>query len=79
MVNKMTYIKKGERVHSVKSDGMQGNSVRLAMAAAQNIKEREYWLRQLSGEPEKTVLPPDFKSEPPSSVVDAGTGGIDFR
>lgn len=39
-------------------------SLKLAVAANQNIKERDYWLAKLSGEPAKTVLPYDFREAP---------------
>ncbi|NIM14695.1 MAG: AMP-binding protein [Candidatus Aminicenantes bacterium] len=38
-------------------------SDRLALAAAQNIKERDYWLSQLSGELVKATFPYDYKKE----------------
>jgi len=37
------------------------NQGRLAAAASQHTKEKEYWLAQLSGEPVKVGFPPDYK------------------
>jgi amino acid adenylation domain-containing protein len=37
------------------------NSIKLAVAADQNIKEREYWLNKLSGDLKKSTFPYDFK------------------
>ena len=38
-------------------------SDRLALAAAQNIKERTYWLSRLSGDLVKAAFPYDYKKE----------------
>ncbi|MCI0470865.1 MAG: hypothetical protein L0Y73_04345, partial [Candidatus Aminicenantes bacterium] len=39
----------------------RGSTDRLALAASQNIKERDFWLDQLSGDPVKTRFPYDFE------------------
>jgi len=41
---------------------------RLIIAANQNIKEKEYWHAQLSGEWEKTLLPYDIVSNQDKSL-----------
>jgi non-ribosomal peptide synthetase component F len=38
-------------------------SYKLAIAANQNIKERDFWLKQLAGEPKKSVFPYDFRGQ----------------
>ena len=44
-------------------------SERLTIAAEQNTKERDFWLRQLAGEPVKTSFPYDFKSDRKTPVI----------
>lgn len=39
-----------------------------SIAAAQNIKERDYWLEKLSGEPVKSMFPYDFNRPPAGDV-----------
>ena len=50
---------------------------RLSIAAEQNIKERDYWQRQLTGEWDKTGIPYDFKESSPGEPG-AGTGTVTF-
>ncbi|UCH92860.1 MAG: AMP-binding protein [Candidatus Aminicenantes bacterium] len=44
----------------MRSENISGKA---AMAANQNIKERDYWLKKLSGELTKTCFPYDFKNK----------------
>jgi amino acid adenylation domain-containing protein len=42
----------------------------LAIAAGQNTKQRDYWLKQLSGDLEKSSFPYDFKESAPGELRD---------
>ena len=39
------------------------NYDKLAAAADQNVKEREFWLKELSGEPVKSCFPYDTRNK----------------
>jgi amino acid adenylation domain-containing protein len=41
---------------------------KLAIAASQNLNERDYWLKELSGELEKSCFPYDFKESLPGEL-----------
>jgi len=47
---------------------LERDRYKLAVAADQNVKEKEYWLRTLSGDLEKPVFPPDYRSIPGETV-----------
>ena len=38
-------------------------SQKIAIASHQNIKEKEFWLNKLSGEPVKSCFPYDYKGK----------------
>ncbi|MCP5101770.1 MAG: hypothetical protein GY950_00240 [bacterium] len=44
---------------------IKSSSDKLALAAEENIKEREYWLNKLSGDPVKSSFPYDYKKTCP--------------
>nr|NIM17869.1 amino acid adenylation domain-containing protein [Candidatus Aminicenantes bacterium]NIM84481.1 amino acid adenylation domain-containing protein [Candidatus Aminicenantes bacterium]NIN24002.1 amino acid adenylation domain-containing protein [Candidatus Aminicenantes bacterium]NIN47716.1 amino acid adenylation domain-containing protein [Candidatus Aminicenantes bacterium]NIN90646.1 amino acid adenylation domain-containing protein [Candidatus Aminicenantes bacterium] len=59
---------------------MEGRSYshRLAAAANQNIKEKNYWLKKLSGNPVKTSLLYDFKKAQ-GAEVEVSMGTLEFQ
>ena len=45
-------------------------SEKFSIAASQNIKEKQYWLKQLAGNPEKSYFPYDYVANLEGAVVD---------
>ncbi|NIM18093.1 MAG: AMP-binding protein, partial [Candidatus Aminicenantes bacterium] len=50
---------------------------KLAIAADQHVKERDYWLEELSGDLVKTTFPYDFKESAPGELQE-GQGSLSF-